>query len=144
PDLLSQLGSLIGGKHNAGEIGRFLKALGTQASPDAGLKGLARGLKLAGVKNLSIPDAGASLSRFLQSPSEPVQAAAWETAHYLELRGLMQKALTEAQSDNLPLPKRVLAVRALQGGNFASVNPVLRRILDSPCTALLKIAAVEA
>ena len=53
PDLLTQLGSLIGGKHDAGEISRFLKALATQPNPDAGLKGLARGLKLAGVKNLS-------------------------------------------------------------------------------------------
>jgi putative heme-binding domain-containing protein len=144
PDLLAQLGSLIGGKHDGSEISRFLKALGTQANPDAGLKGLGRGLKLAGVKNLSVPDAEASLSQFLKSSSEPVQAAAWEAARYLELRGLMQRALTEAQAENLPLAQRVFAVRALQGGNFASVSPVLRRVLDSPSTAALKIAAVEA
>jgi putative membrane-bound dehydrogenase-like protein len=144
PDLLNQLGSLIGGKHNAVEIGRFLKALGTQANPDAGLKGLARGLKLAGVKNLSVPDAEALLSKFLKSASEPIQAAAWEAARHLELRGLMEQALTEAQAENFPLAQRVFAVRALQGGNFASVSPVLRRILDSPSTAALKIAAVEA
>jgi putative membrane-bound dehydrogenase-like protein len=144
PDLLNQLGSLIGGKHDASELGRFLKALGTQANPDAGLKGLARGLKLAGVKNLSVPDAEASLSKFLTSRSEPVQAAAWETARYLDLRGLMQKALTEAQSENLPLAQRVFAIRALQGGNFALVSPALRRVLDSPSTAVLKIAAIEA
>ncbi|MCI0421951.1 MAG: c-type cytochrome [Acidobacteria bacterium] len=143
-DLLNQLGSLIGGKHDPGEISRFLKALNAQKQPDAGLKGLARGLKLAGVKNLNVPGAEASLSKFLKSASEPVQAAAWETARYLELRGLMQKALTEAQTENLPLPQRVFAVRALQGGNFASVGPVLRRILDSPVAAPLKIAAIEA
>ena len=57
PELLTQLGSLIGGKHDASEIGRFLRALGSQANPDAGLKGLARGLKLAGIKNLKVPDA---------------------------------------------------------------------------------------
>jgi len=144
PDLLTQLGSLIGGKHDVSEINRFLKALGTQANPDAGLNGLARGLKLAGIKNLNVPDAETSLSRFLKSSSKPVQAAAWEAARYLELRGLMQKALTEAQSETLPSAQRVFAVHALQGGNFASVSSVLRGVLDSPSTAALKIAAVEA
>jgi len=144
PDLLNQLGSLIGGKHDAGEIGRFLKVLGTQASPDAGLKGLARGLKLAGVKHLSVPDAEASLSKFFKSTSEPVQAAAWEAARHLELRGLIQKALTEAQAGDLPQAQRVFAIRALQGGNFASVSPVLRSILNSPSTAALKTVAIEA
>lgn len=143
-DLLNQLGSLIGGKHDAGEISRFLEALNAQTKPDAGLKGLARGLKLAGVKKLGVPNAEVSLSRFLKSASEPVQAAAWETARYLELRGLMQKALTEAQSQNFPLAQRAFAVRALQGGELASVGPVLRRILDSPAALPLKIAAVEA
>jgi hypothetical protein len=42
PDLLTQLGSLIGGKHDASEIGRFLKALATQPIRRR-LKGLARG-----------------------------------------------------------------------------------------------------
>jgi len=56
----------------------------------------------------------------------------------------MQKALTEAQEENLPLAQRVFAIRALQGGSFASAGPVLRRVLDSPSTAALKIAAVEA
>jgi len=144
PDLLNQLGSLIGGKHDAGEIGRFLKALGTQPNADAGLKGLARGLKLVGVRNLPVPGAESSLSAFMKSTSEPVQAAAWEAARYLELRGLMQKALTEAQAESLPLAQRVFAIRVLQGGSFATVSPVLRRVLDSPSTASLKIAAVEA
>lgn len=144
PDLLNQLGSLIGGTHNPSEIHRFLKALATQASPDAGLKGLSRGLKLAGVKNLSVPDAERLLSKFLKSAAEPVQAAAWEAARYLELRGLVQRALTEAQSENMPVGQRVFAIRALQGGHFASVGPVLSRVLDSPSTTVLKIAAVEA
>jgi putative membrane-bound dehydrogenase-like protein len=144
PDLLAQLGSLIGGKHDAGEISRFLKALVTQTNPDAGLRGLSRGLKLSGVRNLTVPDAEASLSTFMKSGSESVQAAAWEAARYLELRGLVQKALKEAQAENLPFVQRVFAVRALQGGNFASVSPVLRQILDSPSTAALKIAAVDA
>jgi putative membrane-bound dehydrogenase-like protein len=143
PDLLNPLGSLIGGKHDAGEISRFLKALATQASPAAGLKGLARGLKLAGVKNLSVPDAEASLSRFLKSTTEPVQVAAWETTRYLELRGLVQRALTEVQSEGLPLAQRVFAIRALQGGDFASVSPALRRVLDLPSASPLKVAAIE-
>ncbi len=144
PDLLSQLGSLVGGKHDAGEVSRFLKALATQPNPDAGLKGLARGLKLAGVKNLAVPGAESSLSVFLKSKSEPVQTAAWEAARHLELRGLMQKALTETQLESLPMAQRVFAIRALQGGNFATVSPVLQRVLDSPNTPALKIAAVEA
>ena len=62
PDLLSQLGSLIGGKHDAGEISRFLKALGHPDESRCRSEGVGRGLKLAGVKNLIVPDAEASLS----------------------------------------------------------------------------------
>ena len=75
-----------------------------------------------------------SCLRFLTEPgAEPVQAAAWEAARYLELRGLVQKALTEAQSENLPLAQRVFAIRALQGGRFASVGSVL-----TPCSGFAK------
>ncbi|HEX2523521.1 MAG TPA: HEAT repeat domain-containing protein, partial [Terriglobia bacterium] len=144
PELLTQLGSLIGGKHDAGEVSRFLKALATQSNPHAGLQGLARGLKLAGVKNLPVPGAESSLSVFLKNQSDPVQAAAWQAARHLELRSLMKKALTEAQSEDLPMAQRVFAVRALQGGNFATAGPVLERVLNSPSTPALKIAAVEA
>ncbi len=143
-ELLSQLGSLIGGKHDPGEVSRFLKALNTEKQPDAGLKGLARGLKLAGVKDLRVPGAEAALSKFLNSSSEALQAAAWEAARHLELPGLIQKALAEAQTESVPLAQRVLAIRALQGGNVASVIPLLRRILDSPSATPLKFAAIEA
>src|SRR5262249_43513328 len=91
-DFLSQLASLIGGKHDPREIGLFLSSLPSMKQPEAGLSGLAKGMKLVGVKSLRVPGAEDVLKRFLDSPSESVQKAAWETARYLELRALVQKA----------------------------------------------------
>jgi len=142
-EMLAQLGSLIGGKHDRGEISRFLRVLPGREGPEAGLTGLAKGLKLSGARNLQVLGAEAALSSFLHGSSEAAQNAAWEVARFLELRALVQKAIAAAQSENLPISQRIVAVRALRGGQYVSVEPVLRRILDSAATAPLKVAAVE-
>ncbi|MBM3804259.1 MAG: c-type cytochrome [Acidimicrobiia bacterium] len=143
PELLEQLGSVIGGKHDTAEMRRFLKALARESSPEAGLRGLARGLKLAAVRDLFVPEAQTYLSRFLNSSKEPVQAAAWEVARHLRLGDLTRKALAEALSEPLPLARRTFAIRALQGGSFEAVSSVLRTVLDSPSASILKLAAID-
>jgi putative membrane-bound dehydrogenase-like protein len=142
-EMLAQLGSLIGGKNDPGEISRFLKTLPGRKQPEASLTGLAKGLKLAGTKNLKIPGGEAALSRFLHGTSEAVQNAAWEVARYLELGTLVRQALVSAQAENLPLSQRIVAVRALRGGQYVSVEPVLHQILNSAAAPPLKVAAVE-
>jgi putative membrane-bound dehydrogenase-like protein len=142
-ELLAQLASLIGTKHDPKEIASFLSALPSLKRPDTGLRGLARGLKLTGVRALRVPGAEAALAKFLDSPSEPVRNAAWDVARYFELRALVQKAIHDATAPGLPIAKRAIAIRALRGGQFASVAPVLRKIFESHEPADLQVAAVE-
>jgi putative membrane-bound dehydrogenase-like protein len=142
-DMFMQLGSLIGGKHDPDGLLRFLRILAFRKHPEAGLVGLAKGLKLSGVRNLYVPGAETALAPFLQSSLESVQNTAWETARYLELKGLIKRATAKAQNENLSLTQRILAVRALRGGQYAFVAPVLRKLLSSTATAPLKIATVD-
>jgi putative membrane-bound dehydrogenase-like protein len=141
-EMFSQLASLVGGKHEPAEIAHLFNILRrTQAEP--GLKGLAEGLKLARVKNLRMPGAEATISTFLNHTSEAVQKAAWEVARYFESHELMRRAAAEAIAENLPANRRLLAVRALRGGAYASAGPVLRTILASTAAPPLKIAAID-
>ena len=142
-DFLSQLASLIGGKHNPDEIGRFLNSLLSLKQPEAGLSGLAKGLKLAGVKSLRVPGAEGLLRKFLNSSSEPMQKAAWETARYLELRTLVQQAAVDALLPGLNLNKRANAIGLLRSGPYSSVGPVLRKILESHAPAELQVATID-
>ena len=142
-DFLSQLASLIGGKHDPREIGPFLSSLPSMKQPEAGLSGLAKGMKLAGVKSLRVPGAEGVLKRFLDSPSEPVQKAAWETARYLELRALVQKAAVDALASDLVTNKRVNAIGLLRGGPYSSVAPTLRKILESHPATELQVATLD-
>jgi putative membrane-bound dehydrogenase-like protein len=142
-DFLFQLASLIGGKHDPGEIGRFLNSILSMKQPEAGLSGLAQGMKVAGVKALRVPGAEGTLRRFLDSPSEPLQKAAWETARYLELRGLVQKAAVDAVSGDLTTSKRINAIGLLRSGSYSSVAPVLSNVLESHGSSELQVAAID-
>ena len=81
-DLIAQLASFIGAKRDPREIAHFLSALPRLARPDAGLTGLAGGLRLSGGKPIRVPGAEALLAAYLNSPSEPIEKAAWESARY--------------------------------------------------------------
>ena len=145
---LRELASLIGAKHDANEIRRFLaveEALVPQHPHEgaAGLFGLAKGLQLAGVRDLAIGAAELRLAEFLNSPSETVQTAAWEVAGHLRLGGLALRASRDATMEQLPLPHRAAAVRALRGGELAAVRPILEQILASNPPPELETAAVE-
>jgi HEAT repeat protein len=147
PTFLDQLAGLIGAKHDANEIRRFLTvedALLPQHPNEgaAGLFGLARGLQLAGVHDLAIPGAEGRLADFLNQPSPSVQKASWEIAEHLQLNGLVQRASRDAVASGLSLPNRAAAVRALRGGQLPEVKPILEQILGSSPPPVLQQAAV--
>jgi putative heme-binding domain-containing protein len=145
---LRELASLIGAKHDANEIRRFLTVEGALVPQHpqegaAGLFGLAKGLRLAGVHDLAIGAAELRLAGLLNHPSESVQTAAWEVAEHLRLGGLALRASRDATTAQLPLPHRAAAVRALRGGELAAVRPILQQILASNPPPELQTAAVE-
>jgi putative membrane-bound dehydrogenase-like protein len=142
-EMLAQLGSLIGAKHDPAEMTSFLKGLNGLKEPEAGLNGLAKGLNLANVKNL--PGAGieAALLPFLNHTNEAVNKAAWETARFFSLQGLIDKSLADLAKAELDAKKKVSALRALRGGQFAAVAPVLQKVLASGEAGEVKAAAVE-
>lgn len=141
--LFGQLASLVGGKHDAGELAGLFKLLPGLKKPEAALNGLNKGLKLADVKNLRVANAETALLALLSNENEAVQKAAWETARFFELKGLVQKALAESQNSALPVKTRVTAVRALRGGQFAVVSPVLQKLLADQNAPELQAAAIE-
>jgi putative membrane-bound dehydrogenase-like protein len=142
-DLFARIGSLIGAKHDTAEMASYIKGLNGLKEPEAGLNGLARGLNLAGVKNLASGGIENALLPFLNSANENVSKAAWESARFFELKGLIDKAMSDLAKADLDPKKKILAVRALRGGNFSSVAPVLQKILASGDAGEIKSAAVE-
>ncbi|MFN0108935.1 MAG: PVC-type heme-binding CxxCH protein [Blastocatellia bacterium] len=140
--LFTQLAALIGGKHDANELAGLLKLVASLKDAEPALNGLSKGLKLADVKNLRVAGAEAVLMKLLSSDNEALQKATWETARFFELKGLVQKALADAQNASLPVKTRVTAVRALRGGQFAAVSPALEKLLVEQ-NAELQTAAIE-
>jgi putative membrane-bound dehydrogenase-like protein len=141
-ELLDQLGSLIGIKHDPKEVSQFLAGLSRVKAPDAGLAGLARGMGVAGVSELQVPGADSALSRYLESRSDDVQSAAWEVAPHLEMTVLVDRAARDAVSAKLPARTRITAIRALRGGHYEKVAPVLRSVLDSNQASNIQAAAI--
>lgn len=141
--LFSQLAALIGGQHDTNELAGLLKQVASLKDPEATLSGLSKGLKLADVKNLRVAGAEPVLMKLLSSDNEALQKATWETARFFELKGLVQKALADAQNASLPEKTRLTAVRALRGGQFAAVSPVLEKLLADQNAPELQAAAIE-
>jgi putative heme-binding domain-containing protein len=79
----------------------------------------------------------------LTTGAEPVQRAAWEASRYFELSSLVKRAASEAVADAAPVSKRVLAIRALRGGDYQAVAPVLRKVIASHPPAEVESAAVD-
>src|SRR5579872_3229492 len=148
PVFLNELASLIGAKHDPAEIRRFLaveEVLVPQHPNEggAGLFGLAKGLRLAGVRDLVIENAEPKLVTFLNQPSQSVQKAAWDVAEHLQLPGLVQRASRDAVTAQLPVVNRAAAVRALRAGQLVAVRPILEQILASSPAPELQTAAIE-
>jgi putative membrane-bound dehydrogenase-like protein len=142
-ELFAQLGALAGAKHDPAEIAGFIRSLDGLKQPEAALNGLAKGLNLAGVKNLQSYNIEAALNPYLNSASEVVQKAAWETARFFELRGLIEQALKDLTGTDLSVKQKISAVRVLRGGRFVVVAPTLQKMLAANEPGEIKIAAIE-
>jgi putative membrane-bound dehydrogenase-like protein len=145
-ELFAQLASLIGAKHDPGELSRFLAALPELKQPavtESALIGLTKGLKLSSVAMIPVANAEKSLAGFLSSGNEGLQKAAWEAARYFDLPGLVSRAIADSQNAALPENKRAAAIRALRGGQFTTVSQLLQKFLPLQDAPELQTAAVE-
>jgi putative heme-binding domain-containing protein len=142
-EVLDQLASLIGIKHDPGEVSRLVAGLSHAKAPQAGLAGLARGMSVAGVSELKVPGADTSLGRYLESGKDAVQTAAWEVARHLEMTALVERAARDAVSPKLSARTRRTAILALRGGRYSEVELVLRRVLASNEESSIQAAAIQ-
>jgi putative membrane-bound dehydrogenase-like protein len=141
PQMLVELSALIGARQNKNEIARWFQALPKLSDPDKYLSGLTRGLRLTNARNMQVPGAEKALTALLVTGSEPVQRAAWEASRYFELAALIRQASKDALANELPPDKRVTAIRALRGGHFDAVRPVLEKVIQSHPPAGVESAA---
>jgi putative membrane-bound dehydrogenase-like protein len=139
-EMTSTLGALVGSRKAPREIRNFVSSLARAGETQAGLAGLARGLKLAGARRLQVPGIEGALTAYLDAGSE----AAWEVARYFDTRGLIDRAAKEAQSAELPVNKRVLAMGALRGATFARAQQVVQTVLASNPPPEVQSAAILA
>ncbi len=139
-EMTGGLGALVGSRKNPIEIRNFVSSLARTSDPQSGLAGLARGLRLAGAHRLQVPGIESALSGYLDAGSE----SAWEVARYFETRALIDRAAKEAQSAELPVKKRVLAMGALRGADFARAQQIVQSVLATNPPAEVQSAAVLA
>lgn len=144
PEMLVQLSSLIGARQNVPELAQWFRALPKLKAPDKELAGLTRGLRLSRHYNLEVPGADQALDRLLGSDNEEVQRATWEASRYFELTGLVKRASADAANPDAPVGKRIQAMRALRGGHYDGVAPVLTGILASHPAPEVEASAVDA
>lgn len=142
--LAIEASAMIGGRQNPAEMAAWFGALPKVRQPEKYLAGLTRGLRLVGARNLKVPGAEQALARFLSSGDDALQRTAWEVSRHFELAALITRASQDALATELPLPNRVRAIRALRGGHFDSVGPVLEKALQTHPPPEIEAAAVDA
>ena len=142
-EMMVGLSSLIGARQNPAELAKWFGSVARAAHPERQVAGLARGLRMSNARGLKVAGAEQAITKLLANPSEPVQQAAWEASRYFELTGLLNRASKEAADANLPLPRRVLAIRALRGGRFDATAPILKEILHAHPAPEVEVAAVD-
>ena len=126
-EMTGGLGALIGSRKDPREIRGFVSSLARATEANAGLSGLARGLKLVNARGLKAPGIEGALTGYLDAGDE----AAWEVARHFEIGGLIDRAAKAAQSAATPLKQRMLAMSALRGATFAKALAVVRAVLAS-------------
>ncbi|MFN7926265.1 MAG: c-type cytochrome [Bryobacteraceae bacterium] len=126
-EMLETCAALIGTRKQPAEIQTFVGLLDKLKESEAGLSGLARGLKLAGAHGLKAPGIEAALAKYLNAGSE----SAWDVARFFAIPGLVDRATTDALSANTPAVARARAVQALRGADFAKALPVIQKVLAS-------------
>ncbi|HZQ53555.1 MAG TPA: PVC-type heme-binding CxxCH protein [Bryobacteraceae bacterium] len=143
PQLFIGLSALIGSRRNEKELSRWFAGLGKLQHPDNELAGLTRGLELVRARYLQVPGAEAALTRLIDAGSEPARRAAWEASWHFRLDRLLQRAMSDATSLHLPEGNRILAIRALRGGQFQTVAPVFDKILAPNAAPNIEVAAID-
>ena len=141
--MLVRLSALIGARQNPAELSRWFAVLPKLSHPESALDGLSRGLKLSNARHLQVPGAEQIVTRLIKSGSEPVQASARDCIRYFDFEALVQSAMKDALDTSLPGYKRIGAARALQGGRFNTVGPVLDQILQRLSLPDLESAAID-
>ena len=139
-EMTGGLGALIGSRQDPREIRNFVASLARAPEAQAGLTGLARGLRLAGARRLQVPGIEGALAGYLDGGSE----AAWEVARHFDTRNLIERASKEAQSAELPLNRRVLAIGALRGADFDKAMHVIQALLAANPPPEIQSAAILA
>lgn len=143
PQMLVKLSALIGSRHNENELSRWFAGLSKLQHPERELAGLTRGLALVRARNLHVPGAEAALTKQIEAGKEPVRRAAWEATRFFKLDRLLQRAVSDATNADLPEGKRILAIRALRGGQFQAVAPVFEKVLAPDATPGVEVAAID-
>lgn len=140
-DTLNPLGSLIGSRQKADEIGKFLADAGRLKQSALALEGVARGLDLARVQGLAVPEA--ALARFMNSSNAAERKFAWQIASHLSAPGLFTRAATLSADEKASPEDRVSATYALRGAKWETAFPVLQKILKSNPPAALQAATID-
>jgi putative heme-binding domain-containing protein len=143
PQLLVRLSALIGSRHNENELSRWFAGLAKLQHPDKELAGLTRGLELVRARNLPAPGAEAALAKQIEAGNEPVRRAAWEASWHFKLDKLLDRAMADATNVDLPEGNRILAIRALRGGQFRVVAPIFDKVLAPNATPNVEVAAMD-
>ena len=148
--LLRDFARVISARHGTSQVSPLLAlitaegVLGDPAWKTAVLQGTADGLSLGRGSRLADGAAAERLQLLLTDDSEEVRAAAVALAPYVRLGDFVNRARVEALDENLGLERRILAVRALQGGAFDEVADALESILHGDAEIDLRSAAARA
>jgi len=144
-DLTGLAASLIGARKQPAEIQTFVPLLAKSKDPNAGLAGLARGLRLVGARGLKAPGLESVLSEYLNDGVE----SAWDVAQHFEIKGLVDRASADAVSPALDSKRRALAVAALRGASYAQASSVIEKVMalnppvDVQSAAVLALSSFE-
>ena len=148
-DYLRRAATVIGAGRKPPEIESVLRTLVTAdhlaAEPwkIAALNGLADGLALREDRRLPTGVGSAAMGTLLGDGSEAVRSAAADAARFFDLSNQIKRTSEEALDPGLPLSRRVIAVRTLQGGNFDAVAGAFATLLEAGSDSRLQSAAAE-
>lgn len=140
-DFAGGLGQVVGARGMKQEIDAYLGAAGRRG---AALAGVARGMKMAGVRGISSAVAERVIGEALRSGDEERERAAYAAMRHFALPGLYARALADAGNAGLDEKKRTAAVRALGGAEPGAAMGVIGKILKESATAGMQAAAVSA
>ena len=148
-DYLRQAARVIGAGRKPGDIEDLLRDLVSSqhlaAEPwkVAALEGLADGLALREGRRLPTGVGSAPIGALLGDAPEAVRAAAANAARFFDLSDRIQRASEQALDPSVPLSRRVIAARTLQGGSFNVVTDTLSTLLQAGNDPALQSAAAE-